>query len=173
MTPYTIVIDTREQLGYQFAAPFTGPRKVQLAVQTIVCGLPTGDYSLLGFESQIAIERKSLSDLYSTLGQGRARFTRELERLAAMEFAAVVVEAEWSEILGNPPSRSELNPKTVLCSVVAWQQRYPRIHWWTVPGRSVGEAVTIRLLDRFWRERESSASKEQVWTPEEILAREG
>jgi len=155
-TPFTVVIDTREQAPYPFAQPLTGPRKAPLSVQTITKGLPTGDYSLVGFEGLVAIERKSLSDLYSTLGQGRARFTRELERLAAMEFAAVVIEAEWSAILGAPPTRSELNPKTVLCSIVAWQQRYPNIHWWTVPGRAVGEAVTVRLLDRFWREKRAA-----------------
>lgn len=121
-------------------------------VQTTVRGLATGDYSLFGFEDQVAIERKSLADLFGTLGQGRKRFERELTRLAAMKFAAVVVEAEWSAVLGDPPRRSKLNPKTVFHSVVAWQQRFPRVHWWFLPGRDAAEAAVVRILDRFWRE---------------------
>jgi ERCC4-type nuclease len=43
-----------------------------------------------GFADQIAVERKSLADLFGTLGQGRERFERELVRLSAHQYAAVV-----------------------------------------------------------------------------------
>jgi ERCC4-type nuclease len=151
-TPYVVCIDTREQLPYQFARPLSGPRRKRYTVQTTVTTLPTGDYSLAGCEGQVSVERKSLSDLYSTLGAGRVRFLNELERFAAYQFSAVVVEAEWSRVLAEPPKRSRLVPKTIVHSVLAWQQRFPRTHWWFVPGREVGEVVTLRILDRFWRE---------------------
>jgi DNA excision repair protein ERCC-4 len=156
-TPYTIVIDSREQAPYRFTASLRGPRGRLYAVQTTVSGLASGDYSLVGMESRVAVERKSLADAYSTLGQGRARFIRELQRLNTLEFAAIVIEADWTTIMTDPPARSRLLPKTVFASVCAWQQRYSRVHWWAVPGRDVGEAVTIRILDRFWREREVRA----------------
>jgi ERCC4-type nuclease len=155
-TPYTVVIDTREQLGYTFAQPLKQGRGL-LAVQTTTAGLQSGDYSLAGFEDRVAIERKSMSDAFGTFGQGRARFVRELERLAAYDFAAVVVEAEWSTIWMQPPARARLKPKSIACSVVAWQMRFPRVHWHFLPGREVAEAFTITILDRFWREQHATA----------------
>lgn len=152
-TPYVVVRDTREQRPYEFSQPLAWTPKKHFRVQTTIGCLQSGDYSLLGHETQIAVERKSLCDLYSTFGQSRPRFHRELERLAAMPFAAVVIEAEWSTILGAPPVRSRLLPKTVLLSVVAWQQRFPAVHWWAMPGRDAAEATVIRILDRWWRER--------------------
>lgn len=155
-TPYTVICDSREQMPYKFEKPLVWGVRLKdrpFRVQTTTAALPSGDYSLAGFESQIAVERKSITDLFGTLGGGRVRFHRELERLAAMTFAAVVIEAEWSTILAAPPPRSRLLPKTVFLSVVAWQQRFPAVHWWTVPNRDVGEATTIRILDRWWRER--------------------
>lgn len=158
-TPYTVAIDTREQRPYLFTLPLRGLRGRYHNVQTTRLTLLQGDYSLAGLESSVAVERKSVADLFGTLGNGRARFVRELERLASYRFAAIVVESEWSTILASPPARSRLRPTTVFHSVAAWQQRYPNVHWWFVPGREFGEAVTIRLLDRFWRDTESGAVK--------------
>jgi ERCC4-type nuclease len=137
--------------------------------------ISAGDYSIDGYDGRsefvsgagldamtntpagIAIERKSISDLFNTLGQSRARFVRELDRLAAYQFAAIVVEAEWSEILTAPAAglvRSQLDPKTIYRSVIAWQQRYPNVHWWMCAGRDHAEVTTFRILERWWQERE-------------------
>jgi ERCC4-type nuclease len=155
--PVAVVIDTREGLPYSFGGMRTdacdGNR--HLLVPVIAGTLQQGDYSLEGYTGQggIQLERKSAQDLFGTLGQGRKRFQRELERLQDVpSVAAVVVEAEWSEILWRPPERSQLRPKTVYRSVIAWQQRYPRVAWWMVPGRAMGERTTFRILERFWRE---------------------
>lgn len=154
-----IVVDTREQLPFTFEgltcdkADGGGP----LMVPTLRAGLPTGDYSLAGYEEQVAVERKGISDLFGTLGQGRDRFERELARLAAMQFAAVVVEATLPEILASPPPFSELNPKTIVRSVMAWQQRFTRVHWWFAGPRRLAEAVTFRVLERFLKERLAEA----------------
>lgn len=151
----TVIIDTREQTPYEFTgllcdkADGGGP----LVVPTLRTGLPSGDYSLAGYEEQVAVERKSLADLFGTLGQGRERFERELHRLAAMQFAAVVVESTLPEVIRAPPPHSDLNPKTVVRSVMAWQQRFPRIHWWFAGPRPLAEAVTFRVLERFLKER--------------------
>jgi ERCC4-type nuclease len=148
-----VVIDTREQLAWSFAGmqadAIDGRRPIQVAC--VRACLPSGDYSLLGFENRIAIERKSLQDLFSTIGQGRARFERELARLAVMEAADVVVEADWQTVIETPPERSQLPPKVVFRSVIAWRLRYPRCHWWFMPGRALAERVTFRLLQRFYR----------------------
>lgn len=156
--PFRVVIDDREKRPFAFAGLHADARQggLPLRVETAVRHLPTGDYSIEGMEHQVACERKSLCDLYSTLGQHRDRFERELARLAALDFAAVVVEAEWSEVLNRPPPRSSLNPKAVIRSVMAWQVRYRGVQWWFVPGRAVAEAVTLRLLQKVWQEREKA-----------------
>jgi hypothetical protein len=68
-----------------------------------------------------------------------------------MVFAAVVVEAEWSTILHQPPEESRLSPKIVFRSVITWQQQFPNVHWWFMPGRRPAEIVTFRILERFAR----------------------
>jgi len=141
-----IITDTREQDGYSFAC-IDPPPRVEIAT------LATGDYSLKGLTDKVGIERKSLADCYSTFGQGRARFQRELERAIGFQFFAVVIEADFHTIVKHPPTRSRLNPKTVIASIAAWSMRY-RVHFWTCPNREFAERYTYRLLERFWRDWE-------------------
>lgn len=151
--PYTILIDGREKAPYTFAGLRADSRQLRrpLSVNARVCYLPTGDYTIDGLDTQVACERKSLHDLYNTLSAHRERFEAELERLAAFQFAAIVIEAEWSEILRGL-DRPRLSPKSVYRSIIAWQVRHPRVQWWAVPGRRMGEVTTFRLLDRFYSE---------------------
>ncbi len=101
-----IVIDTREQLPWAFTLP------------TVVRGLPVGDYSIEGHETEVAIERKSLSDLVGSVTFGRARFWRELEKLAAYRLRAVVVEASVGDVLAGA-YRSKAVPWAILTSALA------------------------------------------------------
>jgi ERCC4-type nuclease len=154
-SPFIVQVDTREQQPFAFLGLVADVREGSrpLDVRTHVAALPSGDYSVLGHETDVAVERKSLQDLYATLSQGRERFERELERLSsAMFYACVVVEAEWSEILNHPPEFCELLPKSVFRSVLAWQQRYANVHWLMMPNRDLAEAVTYRVLERYWRD---------------------
>lgn len=100
-TPFTVVIDQREKLPFDFGDLWSDAKEgsLILAVSTKLGHLPSGDYSLEGCEAEIAIERKSLADLYSTIGQHRDRFEREIERLDRMTFALIVVEEDWRSIL--------------------------------------------------------------------------
>jgi DNA excision repair protein ERCC-4 len=139
-----IVIDTREQNPYLFKVIDPPP-------ETVTATLETGDYSIIGFESQITIERKSMVDAYGTFGKGRARFERELVRMARMKYAAVVIEADWHTILRNPPRHSLMQPKTIYRSVIAWEQRYG-VHFWACPNRAFAERTTYIILDRFFRD---------------------
>ena len=144
---FNILVDTREQKPYGFKAILPSST---ITVQT----LKTGDYSIQGFESSgITIERKNLNDLYGTIGKGRRRFIRELERMAKFDFAALVIEADWNNIIRHPPTRSKLNPKSVFRSIIAWEQRYG-IHVWACPGRSFAEQLTFRILERYAADHE-------------------
>ncbi len=149
-----VICDTREQAPYAFEgltcdqADGGGP----LIVPTIRDTLASGDYSLQGYAG-VACERKSLSDLYSTIGQGRDRFERELERLNKLDWAAVVIEATWPEVCAEPPPHTRLPPKTVFRSILAWSVRYPRVHWFPCGQRRLAEVTTFRLLERYVREK--------------------
>ena len=55
MEPVTIIVDLRERRPYRFHGAITK-------------ALSTGDYSILGLENCIALERKSLPDLLSVIG---------------------------------------------------------------------------------------------------------
>ena len=104
MTPPVIAVDTREQEPYGF-----DPTRVS----TVRRALPAGDYSLAGRETTVAIERKSLEDFVSTTIHARERFARELRRLAAYDFACVVVEASLEDVLAHR-YRSAAHPNAVL-----------------------------------------------------------
>jgi ERCC4-type nuclease len=151
LSPFTVVIDTREQHPFSFDS-ITGDRGRVVEVVTCRAGLKTGDYSIQGIEDLVAIERKSKTDLYGTVGRGRARFEREIERLATLDAAAVVIECDLASLL-RAPERSRVSPSSVLNSLIAWSVRH-RIPVWPCPGRRFAEIVTYRLLRHFWAERE-------------------
>lgn len=148
--PYPIIVDTREQAPYSFAGIQSDAKEGggNYAVEVHRRGLGSGDYSVAGLEEIVAVERKSLQDLYGTIGQGRERFVRELERLSEFRYAAVVIEADWRQIVFDPPDHSRLTPRAVHRSIVAWAQRYPRVHWWPCPDRRFAELTTFRILKR-------------------------
>jgi ERCC4-type nuclease len=119
-----IVVDTREQQPYPFAGA--------------VCkALVTADYSIVGLEDRIGIERKSLSDLLGCIGGSRDRFERELERLARVDFKALVVEANLNDVLA--PASSQLHPNFILGSLVAWSWKY-NLPVWLAGNRELAQA---------------------------------
>jgi len=104
----TAIIDTREQLP------------LDLSPLRIVTGtLTTGDYSIRGLESIIAIERKSLPDLLGCIGQHRERFEREIQRLLAYPTRAIVVEAIWTDLEAGQ-WQSRITPAAAIGSVLGW-----------------------------------------------------
>lgn len=148
---FTVIQDSREQMPWDFTgfkcdAPH---QNKNLIVPVEIAGLKTGDYSLKGFEDRICIERKSLGDLYSTLGQDRDRFEREFERMAQMQYAALIIEADWPTICSSPPERSKLHPKSVFRTLIAWSQRYG-VHVHPTPSVGFAERLCFRILERFY-----------------------
>ncbi len=152
--PFEIVIDTREQSPYAFLNMRANAkdRGARFVVATRRLCLPNGDYSIFGYP-QVAVERKSKADLFGSVAK-RDNFEGRLERMAELDCAYVVVEAEWSEVLSNPPRHSKLNPKALFRTLLAWQQRYRGVHWLGMPGRDAAEATTFRILERFWLNKE-------------------
>lgn len=104
--PIPVLIDTREQEGHAWEFDAT-------LFTTEVATLVTGDYAIKGFESQISIERKTLGDAVSTVIHQFTRFRKELYRLAAMDHAAIVIEASIEDILLHK-YESDADPLAVL-----------------------------------------------------------
>ena len=150
--PFTIIIDTREQLPYHFDS-------LGLFVPVSHRALVIGDYSIQGAENFIAIERKSLADLYGSVTHGRDRFEREIQRLDAMcKFAAVSIEATWAEIADpesqDPAWDNQTRPESVLGTIAAWSIRYPQVHWWPVGTRAGCELQIFRTFKMWWKDHE-------------------
>lgn len=117
--------------------------------------LHTGDYSIVGHEDRVCVERKTLEDLFGTLGNGRERFSREFERMDQMDFAAVVIEANWHEIM-RPADyrgdwRSKMNSRAVWATIFSWSQDFPHVHWFTMGSRRIAEMATFEILEMYWR----------------------
>ncbi len=154
-SPIKIVVDTREQVPYTFqglkadAVDGGGP----LIIPTVRGTLASGDYSILDYTHMVTVERKTLTDLASTLTAGRRRFLAEMERLREYDAAWIVIEGQMSDMMGGHLLRSMVKPRTLWRTAMYWQIRYPRVHWWAVPGRAIAEAMTYQLLKAWWVER--------------------
>jgi len=171
--PFRIIVDVNEGFPYRFSGLVTDKSEGErpIVVETVARPLyqafkktvqvkgqwfnkGLADYTIEGMEEEVQVERKSLEDLYGTLGGRRDDFEAEIARLNLCRFAAVVIEASWAEILFSPPSHSKLLPKTVSRTVQSWSIRYPAVHWFTCAGRQHAEAFTFQVLNMFWRQRQ-------------------
>ena len=110
-----VQIDTREQCPLDIKA-----------YPTEIATLPVGDYGISGFSDwqnpAFIVERKSLSDLISSLTQGRERFMREVEKMRQFRFAAIVIEATEAEVAAGQYG-SKATPQSILQSLAAIQVR--------------------------------------------------
>lgn len=140
--PELIVVDTRESLPLGFPG-------------STAKGLPTGDYSIAGMEERVAIERKTLSDLFTCVGRERGRFERELERLAAMERAAVVIEADLDGLCRGVEF-SQVRPGSAINSLLAWWARHG-IAFWLAGDRRNGRLSVYNMLRHFWQQRQEES----------------
>jgi len=104
----TAICDTREQMPLDLSP-----------LRTIRGTLATGDYSVVGLEHVVAIERKSLEDLLHCVGAERERFDREVQRLLAFPVRVLVIEAGWMA-LERGDWRSKVTPGQVVGSVLGW-----------------------------------------------------
>ncbi len=135
----TIIVDTREQIPLAFTLP------------TETGTLKTGDYSIKGLEDFIAIERKSPNDLVGSLKGGqRKRFERELSRGRELDYFALVIECDLSS-LSNGEYRSQMKPKAVIQSLMAFSVRY-RLPVFFCPGRGYAAKVIESLLTKYLTE---------------------
>ena len=139
-----VLIDTREQQPLSFA------RFPNWIASERSATLPTGDYSVLGMEADIALERKSLPDLVSTLMHHRQRFFRECERLATFRYRAILVEATYEQV--KSPYRNfegaEAHPNGVSGSLDACEARWSLPVIYSSSIRSLAEEKAASWLSK-------------------------
>jgi hypothetical protein len=138
---FAVVVDSREARPWQLPA----------GVPYVVRKLHAGDYSVLGREREVAIERKSLGDLVTTLfGKGTAprfepqwhRFQRELGKLASYRHAAIVVECSVADLADH---RYRLAPDDpIRRSSISWANRLDTLEPAEILRR-------LQLVERTWK----------------------
>lgn len=154
--PFKILIDTQEQIPYTFEGIESNSDHGNLPylVQTERKWLERlGDYSLI-FPEEIArphpkvcIERKSKADFFGSIADRsnwEERLARQCEEL---EYAAIIIEAEWLEIAQGIPY-SDMNFTSIHRTVQSWTIEYSKVHWFFYPGREAAESACFWLLYR-------------------------
>jgi len=127
-----IIVDTREQYAYHFPSQHASTRKR---------ALPCGDYGVsVDGRLVAAVERKSLSDLVSSLLNGTLRYA--LGELAALPRAAVVVEDRYSQVF----KLDHVRPALVADGLAELQVRWPGIPLVFCETRPLAEEWTYRYL---------------------------
>lgn len=134
-----IIVDTREKRPLDFGdAP------------TVRAALKTGDYSIEGYEDEIACERKSLADLVGCVWTRRNSFESQLSRLAGCQYGLVAIETTADDLVAGC-WHGQVSPDLVLDSVASWVARHGLCFW--LGGRTTASFVrrwlfeSVRLLE--------------------------
>ncbi len=131
--PVTITVDTRERYPYRFTPQAAG---------TVRATVAAGDYAIHAPDGRLlaAVERKSLDNLAATLSDGTLAF--QLQRLAELPLAAIVVEARYSALF----KLEHVNGSWLADQLTRLQVRYPHIPIVFADTRRHAEDWTHRFL---------------------------
>lgn len=136
---FQIVIDTREQYPYRIKNAVRGTLK-------------TGDYSILGLESIVAIERKELKDAYHSIGQNHERFRREMERAKDFLVFEIIVETSPEKFVKPfEEAGSLIHTNSLRGTVRKWRQEYG-VQWVFLSGIDICRKYVEWRLRRFYDE---------------------
>ncbi len=90
-----ILIDSREQKPLEFDFPYVEEIRVEK--------LEVGDYTVEyndGYRPPVIFEKKSIPDLYGTLGKGHKRFKKEIAKAKDMNIKLIlIIEGTLSKVL--------------------------------------------------------------------------
>lgn len=180
--PFTIYIDTAEQHPFPFIgmrADSDQDRRIFTVNTEKKClgrhPNSLGDYSLEGGIGRCHIERKSISDLQSTLlgftDGHRERFVCELDNLSKIEAPLLIVEGSLDDLLKHAPDYGKRSPqdnaKNLFRSVIAISQDY-KVPTFFAGSRGMAELTTFRWMYRFW-EKKLKVELKAVQRAEKIL----
>lgn len=153
---YTVIRDTREKEGHGWMFA-----KEDRCCGTLIQKLDTGDYSLVGFENRVVIERKgSVSEWATNIFDDR--FTRELDRLLSFPYPFIICEFDVAAIYafpaqsGIPKTRwryMKLRGPQIIKRTVELQMQYPTINvvFAGKRGKDYASCVMKRFMDVYPR----------------------
>lgn len=142
-----VVVDAHERYAYTFTTQ---------QASIVRRALPCGDYGLAIDGVLVAsVERKSLSDLVSSLTSGKLRY--QVAHLAALPRAAVVVEDRYSQLF----RLDWVRPAVVADGLAEIQVRWPNVPIVFCEARRLAEEWTYRFLAaaHAWAVTEDAASQ--------------
>jgi len=134
---FILVIDTRERKPFFTPLP-KGLTAVRLA-------LDRGDYSVLGFERFVAVERKQLSDFLQYVGKDRLRTIGKLESLKSCFWAGLVVECSEEDLYVPEMCGSCLSPEHIRGFLKSLRVRYG-VHFYCNRDRAACERWVLDSL---------------------------
>jgi ERCC4-type nuclease len=139
-----VLVDSNEQMPFDFTA------HANWIARTERKKLATGDYTVEGMERLLALERKSLTDLITTLMQRRARFFNECERLAKLRWRALLVEASYEDIKSHYDEAlcTSAHPNAVSGSLDALEAKFGIPVIYTSRNRALAEEKAASWLSK-------------------------
>ena len=148
----TIIVDTRETLPFKFDG-----------YQTKRAKLDAGDYSLLGFTDCVGVERKSHEDAWGSMGIGRSRFHRCVQRLAELDRAAIVIECSLSRLCERPyyADGRQITVASVIGGFISYSAHYA-IPVFFCDNRAMAERVTLRFLASWYKHRAGKVKQPEL-----------
>ncbi|MEL6898593.1 MAG: hypothetical protein AAFP90_21050 [Planctomycetota bacterium] len=169
VTPFTILVDSAEQQPFTFqgmrADGQDAERPYIVRTRQAHLGVSHGDYSVLGLEGEVHIERKSMDDVIGTVlgwGSRREQFQQTLSRLAEMPSSAVIVECTFGAAIEAMHSRGKKsaaeNKRIFHRQVMAWQDDY-RVPWLFCDNRRLAEISTFQWLRRQWKHAQKAKKR--------------
>lgn len=143
---FLIIRDTREQDGkgwnFRASANCWGMERKKLDV---------GDYAIGGLEDVVMVERKTLGDLWNTLGrtENYQRFLREMDRAKNHKLKYLVIEATLAEV--NSGYRfSKITPANIHAKLISLQAKH-NVHVIFAGRQDIARAWVRRLFDKLFR----------------------
>ena len=143
---FTIIRDTREKTGkgwnFRASADCTKMERKKLDV---------GDYTIKGMEHIICIERKSIGDLWGTLGNhiNYERFLREWDRAQNHKIKFLVIEGTLKDIDAGY-RWSQVKSEVIHAKLISLQVKH-NVHVIFADRTDKARAYVRRLLNKLFR----------------------
>lgn len=159
ITPYTVIKDTREQDGWTFD-------KTKNCQGMLVKKLDTGDYTIVGYEKLLTVERKGCIEEFAG-NVFQERFERELERMLQFKYRYVILEFTMEDLIifpmgTNIPAQKrrfmKVNGYLVLSRMLSFEMKYGVTF---ILAGNRGKEVTASIFKRVIENENTDVSTEQ------------
>ena len=160
---YTVLRDTKEKEGHGwYFMPNSSCKEM------VDLSLPTGDYTLVGYETKLTIERKAnTAELAKNIYE--ARFTRELERMREFQHPFLILEFTANDVLHFPLNsgipkylwgKIKTTSYSLLKSIIEMELHYPTIK--IIFAGSHGKDIASSIFKRMVELNEQPAESKKI-----------